>query len=210
MGKLKNPQYIIFNQSIKCFVVFECSVYTLHFQICCMLQLDCPPHKTCTQTFWLPLVLSVCPIMWPYILDLPFLVLLLTWSTASSKLDQQRGLHKPQCTVTCQAVFKLHSKMLQIVHHLFYSMSLSFSASLSLPPTWSTENIAEQLIVVNATNLQASVMICIANSTYNYIGAESWSTLPCIMGTTFQIPFQNGTCTHGWFPNLKAVAVWHS
>jgi hypothetical protein len=30
-------------------------------------------------------------------------------------------------------------------------------------------------------------MICIANSTYNYIGATSWSTLPCIMGT-FQIP----------------------
>ena len=124
--------------------MFACSLCAVHFQICCILQPDCPPHKTCTQTFWLPLVLSVCPIMWPYILELPFLVLLLTWSTASSKLGQQSGLHKPQSTVTYQAVFKLHSKMLQIVHHLFYPMPLSFSASLSLPPTWSTENTAEQ------------------------------------------------------------------
>jgi hypothetical protein len=89
--------------------------------------------------FLVPLVLSVCPKMWPYILELPFLVLLLTWSTTGSTLVRQCGLHKTQSTVTGHAVFTWHSKMLQTTHHSFNSLPSSFSASLSLLPTLSTE-----------------------------------------------------------------------
>ena len=87
----------------------------------------------------MPPVLSECPIMWPYMLQFLFWFFIWPGQLLDQNLVDNVDSINLQGTVTCHAVFKLYSKLLQTIYHSFYSLPLSFSASLSLLPTWSTE-----------------------------------------------------------------------